>query len=97
MTGLAITAVDTALIGVYLSVLYHIYERREVKGLDTGCLWALLFLVMSGGVGGLMLVLGWDAARFILKAFMKPEHGEYIQFAIGARKASPGREVRSDS
>ena len=87
----AIVFFGTAL---YLVLAYLLYQRQVVQGRKVGTAPTILFLLASGVVGGLFLVLLFDALRLLLRAILRPQ-GEVRFFFLRAREISPlAREMQ---
>lgn len=78
---------------LYLLLVYFLYQRQVVQGRKAGPVLIALFLLGTGVVGGLLLVLLFDALRLLLQAILRPQEVRF--FFLRPQKISPlAREMQ---
>ena len=56
----------------YVSIPYWIYHRQVNKRTRPGAFAVIAFLLMTGCAGGLILIVVWDALRWVLSKVLTP-------------------------
>ena len=90
-TNIVVTILAGVLIGVYLLLPYHVYQRSVVQNEEVAWVEELFFLYLWTGIfGGFILVFIFDLFRLGLKAIMKPKRSDEIDFWFFKPKTKSG-------
>ncbi len=74
----------SAFIAGFISIPYSIYHGQVAAGKEIGCGTTFFFVVITGVIIGILLLLLWDVVRFVLSIIMRPP--KPVRFAVN----SPG-------